>query len=90
MGDRARVHSVVVRLRPTEQYFIGRMLMRRERLTRAQWDVFAATADTICDGVLDQVPVDHPESAVWDNRHKRPPVADRPSRWSRYRSPGRP
>jgi hypothetical protein len=86
MGDQVRLQTVPIRLRPTEQYFIGRMLMLRERLTRAQWDVFAATADTICDGVLDQVPVDHPESAVWDNRHKRPPVADRSSRWS----PGRP
>jgi hypothetical protein len=86
MGNQAKLRPVAISLRLNEQYFIGRMLMRRERLTRAQWDVFAATADTICDGVLDQVPVDHPESAVWDNRHKRPPVADRSSR----SSPGRP
>ena len=86
MGNQAKLRSVAISLRLNEQYFIGRMLMRRERLTRAQWDVFAATADRICDGVLDQVPVDHPESDVWVNRRKRPPVADRSSRWS----PGRP
>jgi hypothetical protein len=72
MGDQARLQAVAIKLRPNEQYFIGRMLMLRERLSHAQWAVFAATADAICDCVLDQLPVDHPGSAVWDNRRKRP------------------
>ena len=72
MGDWARLRRVPITLRPTEQYFIGRMLMRRERLTRAQWDVFAGKADTICDCVLDRLPAAHPESAAWDNRRRRP------------------
>ena len=74
MSDQGRRHNVVITLRPTEQYFIGRMLMRRERLTRAQWDVFENVADAICDCVLDRLPIDHPETAVWDNRRRR--VAD--------------
>jgi hypothetical protein len=47
------------------------MLMLRERLMRPQWSVFESTADAICACVLDQLPVDHPESTVWDNRRKR-------------------
>ena len=47
MGDQVRLQTVPIRLHLTEQYFIGRMLMPRERLTRAQWAVFAGTADTI-------------------------------------------
>jgi hypothetical protein len=72
MGDRTRLRPVAIGLRPNEQYFIGRMLMLRDRLTRVQWDVFESAADAICDCVLDQLPIDHPASAVWDNRCKRP------------------
>ena len=72
MGDQVRLQTVPIRLRPTEQYFIGRMLMPRERLTRAQWAVFESTADTICDRALKQLPADPPGSAVWDNRRERP------------------
>ena len=46
------------------------MLMLRGGLTRVQWNIFESTADAICDCVLDQLPVDHPKSAVWDNRRK--------------------
>jgi hypothetical protein len=73
MGHRTRVQPVATGLRLNEQYFIGRMLMLRERLTRTQWDVFESTADAICACVLDRLPVDHPESAVWDNRCRRLP-----------------
>jgi hypothetical protein len=72
MGDQTKLQPVAIKLRLNEQYFIGRMLMLWERLPRAQWDIFASTADAICDCVLDQLPVDHPGSAVWDNRRKRP------------------
>jgi len=72
MGDQVRLQTVPIRLGLNEQYFIGGMLMLRERLLRAQWDVFEGTADAICDCVLDRLPVDHPESAVWDSRRNRP------------------
>ena len=36
MGNQARLRPVAMNLRFHEQYFIGRMLMLRERLTRAQ------------------------------------------------------
>ena len=72
MGDQARLQTVAIKLRPNEQYFIGLMLMPRERFPRAQWAVFAGKADAICDCVLKQLPADHPESAVWDNRRQRP------------------
>jgi hypothetical protein len=72
MDDRPRLHSVPITLRRTEQYLIGRMLMLRERLAPAPWASFERTADTICDGLLERMPIDHPGSAVWDNRRKRP------------------
>ena len=70
MGDQAQMHTVAMKLRPSEHYFIGGMLMLRERLTRVQWTIFESTADAICDCVLDQFPIDHPKSTVWDNRRK--------------------
>jgi hypothetical protein len=70
MGDQTQMQTVMMKLRPSEHYFIGGMLMLRGRLTRVQWNIFESTADAICDCVLDQLPVDHPKSAVWDNRRK--------------------
>ena len=72
MDGRASVHSMVIRLHRTEQYFIGRMLMLRERLAPGPWLSFERTAEAICDGILERMPVHHPESEVWDNRRKRP------------------
>ena len=72
MGDQVRLQTVALKLRLAEQYFIGLMLIPRERLPRAQWDVFAGKADAVCDRVLKQLPADHPGSAVWDNRRKGP------------------
>jgi hypothetical protein len=69
MGD--QIQTAAMKLRLNEHYFIGSMLMLRERLTRTQWNIFESTADAICDCVLDRLPVDHPESVVWDNRYKR-------------------
>jgi hypothetical protein len=48
------------------------MLMLRERLAPGPWASFERTADTICDGLLERMPIDHPGSAAWDNRRKRP------------------
>ena len=72
MGDQVRLQTVPIGLGLNEQYFIGLMLIPRERLPRAQWDVFAGKADAVCDRVLKQLPADHPGSAVWDNRRKGP------------------
>ena len=70
MNDQTRLRRVAVTLRRSEQYFLGRMLMRRERLTRAQWDIFERAAEALCGGLLERLPVDHPGSAVWDNRRR--------------------
>ena len=70
MGDQIQMQTVAMKLRLSEHFFIGGMLMLRERLTRVQWSIFESTADAICDCMLDQLPVDHPKSAVWDNRRK--------------------
>jgi hypothetical protein len=70
MGDQTQMQTVMMKLRLSEHYFIGGMLMLRGRLTRVQWNIFESTADAICDCVLDQLPVDHPKSAVCDNRRK--------------------
>jgi hypothetical protein len=48
MGDQAQMQTVAMKLRPSEHYFIGGMLMLRERLTRVQWSIFESTADAIC------------------------------------------
>jgi hypothetical protein len=44
--------------------------MLRERLTYEQWNSFDRSADVICNSILERMPVDHPESAIWDNRRK--------------------
>ena len=72
MGDRARLQKIVAKLDGSENYTLARMLMLRVRLTREQWNVFERCADAICDCILNQLPADHPESVIWDNRRKRP------------------
>ena len=72
MDDQGTPPGVVIRLHRTQQYFIGRMLMLRERLAPAPWASFERTAEAICDSLLERMPIDHPGSAVWDNRRTRP------------------
>ena len=70
MSEPPGLRSVSVAMRPIAQYFIGRQLMLRERLTYEQWSSFDRSADVICNSLLERMPVDHPESAGWDNRRK--------------------
>jgi len=70
MNDPVRLRGGAVTLRRNERYFLDRMLMRRERLTRAQWDVLERAAEALCAGLLERLPVDHPGPAVWDNRRR--------------------
>ena len=70
MSEELGLRSVPVAMRPIAQYFIGHQLMLRERLTYQQWSSFDWRADVICNSILERMPVDHPESAVWDNRRK--------------------
>jgi hypothetical protein len=74
MSEPPGLKSVAVGMSSLAQYFVGRllmlMLMLRERLTYEQWSCFDRTADLICNGILARMPVDHPESAIWDNRRK--------------------
>jgi hypothetical protein len=70
MSEEATLKGVPAGMRPVVQYFIGRLLMLRERLTYEQWSTFDRSADVICNSILRRMPVDHPESAVWDNRCK--------------------
>ena len=70
MSEQPGIKSVPVGMRPIVQYFIGRLLMLRERLSYEQWGSFERSADVICDSALKRMPVDHPESAIWDNRRK--------------------
>jgi hypothetical protein len=44
--------------------------MLGEHLTYERWSIFDRSADDICTGILERMPVGHPESAVWDNRRK--------------------
>jgi hypothetical protein len=70
MSEEPGLKGVPVAMRPVAQYFIGRLLMLREHLTYEQWSSFDRSADVICNSILKRMPVDHPESAVWDNRRK--------------------
>jgi hypothetical protein len=70
MSEQPGLKGVPVGIRPVVQYFIGRLLMLRERLTYEQWSSFDRSADVICNSLLKQMPVDHPESEGWDNRRK--------------------
>ena len=70
MSEEPGLKGVPAGMRPVAQYFIGHQLMLRERLTYQQWSSFDWRADVICDSVLKRMPVDHPESAIWDNRRK--------------------
>ena len=70
MSEEPKLKSVPVVMSPLGQYFVGRLLMLRERLSYEQWSGFERSADVMCDSVLKRMPVDHPESAVWDNRRK--------------------
>ena len=70
MSEQPGLKSVPVAMSPLGQYFVGRLLMLRERLSYEQWGGFERSADVMCDSVLKRMSVDHPESAVWDNRRK--------------------
>ena len=70
MSQELGLRSVPVAMRPIAQYFIGRQLMLEEHLTYERWSIFDRSADDICTGILERMPVGHPESAIWDNRRK--------------------
>jgi hypothetical protein len=70
MSEQSGLRSVPVGMRPVTQYFIGRQLMLGERLTDERWSIFDRSANVICNSILERMPVDHPESAIWDNRRK--------------------
>ena len=70
MSEEPGLKGFPVGMRPVAQYFIGRLLMQRERLTYEQWSSFERSADVICNSILKRMPVDHRESFIWDNRRK--------------------
>jgi hypothetical protein len=70
MSDEPEIKSIPVGISPLGHCFVGRQLMLRERLTREQWNGYDQHADLICNSVLKRLPVEHPESTVWDNRRK--------------------
>ena len=70
MSEELCLRSVRVALRPIAQYFVGRQLMLGESLTYERWSIFDRSADVIGNSILERMPVDHPESAIWDNRRK--------------------
>jgi hypothetical protein len=68
MSQELGLRSVPVAMCSIAQYFVGRQLMLGERLTYERWSIFDRSADVIGNSILERMPVDHPESAVWDNR----------------------
>ena len=71
MGEKKKVSSVTIQMSHSEHYMVGRMLMVREQLTGKRWKDCEHIAEVICNHILRQLPVDHPESAIWDNRRPR-------------------
>jgi hypothetical protein len=72
MGEQSKLRTVSVKLGLSEHYLVGRMLMLREKLTLAQWQVYDRSAEAICNQILSRLPADEPASGVWDNRRKCP------------------
>jgi hypothetical protein len=72
MDENSKLRTVSVKLGLSEQYLVGRMLMLREKLSPAQWQVYDRSAEAICNQILGRLPPDDPDSAIWDNRRKRP------------------
>ena len=70
MSEEPKLKGVPVVMSQLGQYFVGRQLMLGERLSYERWSIFDRSADDICTGILERMPVDHPESAIWDNRRK--------------------
>ena len=70
MSEEPKLKSVPMVISPLGQYFVGRLLMLRERLSYEQWSGFERSADVMCDSVLKRMPVDHLGSAIWNNRRK--------------------
>ena len=70
MGEQSKLRTVSVKLGLSEHYLVGRMLMLREKLSMAQWQVYDRSAESICNQILSRLPADNPDSAVWDNRRK--------------------
>src|SRR3954454_17990902 len=61
MSEEPKLKSVPVVMSPLGQYFVGRLLMLRERLSHERWRGVERRADFMSDGVLKRIPVDHPD-----------------------------
>ncbi len=70
MDEHSKLRTVSVKLSLSEHYLVGRMLMLREKLSAAQWQVYDRSAEAICNQILGRLPPDDPASSVWDNRRK--------------------
>ena len=70
MDERSKLKLVSAKLSLSENYLVGRMLMLREKLSVQQWHVYDRSAEAICNQILNRLPADNPDSAVWDNRRK--------------------
>ena len=71
MDEQSKLKTVSVKLGLSEHYLVGRMLMLREKLTLAQWQVYDRSAEAICNQILSRLPADNPASEAWDNRRRR-------------------
>ena len=52
MSEESDLKGVPAGMRPVVQYFIGHLLMLKERLTYEQWSTFDRSADVICNSIL--------------------------------------
>ena len=70
MDERSKLKPVSAKLSLSENYLVGRMLMLREKLSVQQWHVYDRSAEAICNQILNRLPADNLDSAVWDNCRK--------------------
>lgn len=61
-----------VRLNVGANFVMRRLLMINFHPSRREYAEYERSAEILTRGVLRQIPVDHPESEMWDNRRRRP------------------
>jgi hypothetical protein len=60
-----------VRLNVGAAFVMRRMMMIGFKPSRREHAEYERAAEILTNGVLRQIPLDHPESEIWDNRRKR-------------------
>jgi hypothetical protein len=64
-----------VKLNTGAAFVMRRLLMVNFHPSRREYAEYERAAEVLTRGVLAQMPIEHPESEMWDNRRKRCEIA---------------